>query len=125
MGVDYIATVRAREGHEDAVAEFYQGLEPLLAGAPGFMGRRILRERPGTMAEAVFRLYPPEELAGHGGSEHDHASGVHFVILERWESVDARMNFSRSVSGERMRALIPHLEPEHSHEFYEDVSPED
>ena len=26
---------------------------------------------------------------------------------------------------EEVRALIPHLEPEHSHEFYEDVSPED
>jgi hypothetical protein len=75
------------------------------------------------MAEAVFRLYPPEELANHREPPHAAPKGVHFVIIESWDSVDDRLNFSRGVSGDRMRELIPHLEPEHSHEFYEDVSP--
>jgi len=36
--------------------------------------------------------------------------------------VDERIAFARS-SG-RTKDLIPHILPEHSHEFYEDVTPE-
>ena len=120
--VIYVATVLARNGHEDEVAAFYQGRAPLSAEAKGFGSRKILKAQPGAMVEAVLRLVPAEELAGHKEPPHESAAGVQFIVVETWDSLDERIAFSRSLSADRSKALFPHLLPEHSHEFYEDVS---
>jgi quinol monooxygenase YgiN len=120
--VTYVATVYAKTGHEDEVAAFYQDLAPLSDRAKGFRGRQILKARPGTMVEAVLRIMTAEELAGHREPPHEEPQGVHFIIIETWDSVDDRIAFSRGLGKARNKALFPHLLPEHSHEFYEDVS---
>ena len=118
--VTYIVTVRAKPGHEQDVTRFYRDLEPLMRAARGYRGRRILRARPGTMAEAVRSRASPEELARH--PEHA-SSGTQFILIEEWDSIDERVEFSRSASANRGKDLFPHILPEHSHEFYEDVTP--
>jgi quinol monooxygenase YgiN len=117
--VTYIATVYAKPGHELAVTKFYQDLEPLLREAKGYHGRKILRARPGTMEAEVRRVIPPDQLKGH----HEDTPGVHFIMIEQWDSVADRVAFSRGASAQRTKELIPHILPAHSHEFYEDVSP--
>jgi hypothetical protein len=119
--VTYIATVLARPGHELEVTSFYQGLEPLLREARGFRGRQMFRARPGTMEAEVRRVTPAEELAKHAHEEGP--AGVHFVIIEQWDSVADRVAFSRGASRARSKDLFPHLLPDHSHEFYDDVTP--
>jgi len=116
----YIATVLAKPGHELEVTRFYQDLEPLLNEAKGYRGRTILRARPGTMEAEVRRVTPPAELAAHAREEGP--AGVHFVIIEKWDSVAHRVAFSRGASRARAKDLFPHLLPAHSHEFYEDVT---
>lgn len=118
--VTYIATIWAKPGHEHDVTRFYQDLESAMKDARGYRGRRILRARPGTAAAAMRKLVTAEEAARH--AEHE-AAGVHFVLIEQWDSVEDRVAFSRSASAARGRELIPHILPEHTHEFYEDVSP--
>lgn len=120
--ITYVATVFAKPGRELAVTQFYQDLEPFLKSAPGYRGRQMLRARPGTMEAEVRRVMSPEELTGHGQEDHD-PLGVHFVIVEQWDSVADRVAFSRGAAKTRSTALFPHLLPQHSHEFYEDVSP--
>lgn len=116
----YIATVTAKPGSENEVADFYLGLGPQYEGALGFKDRQILQARNGTMVEAVKRIRTAEELADHpADAEHP---GTHFIIIEQWDSVDDRINFSRSLDKSRSAKLFPHLLPEHSHEFYKDVS---
>ena len=88
--------------------------------ARGYRGRKILRARTGTMAAAVRKVVSAEEAARH--PEHE-AKGTHFVMVEQWDSVDERIAFSRGAAAGRTRDLIPHILPEHSHEFYEDVTP--
>ena len=117
--VHYIVMVWAKAGHEAQVAQFYQGLEPALRAAQGYRGRQILRARHGALAHEVLKAGPPKE-AGHGG--HAQPEGVQFVVVEQWDSVDDRMAFSRAASGNRGRDLFPYILPEHSHEFYEDVT---
>lgn len=118
--ITYVASVFARPGHELEVTAFYRDIEPLLRTAPGFRGRRILRARPGTMEAEVRRVTPPEQLKGpaHAGPE-----GVHFLLVEQWDSVADRVAFSMGVARGRNKELFPHLLPQHSHEFYEDVTP--
>ena len=118
----YIATVFAKLGHEDDVTRFYQGQEALLAKARGYRGRQILRARPGTMVAAVSKVMSKEDMARH--AEAEGPQGVHFVIVEQWDSIDDRVAYSRSVDSSRMKELIPHLLPEHTHEYYEDVTPQ-
>lgn len=118
--VTYIVTVWARPGHEAEVSRFYQDLEPALRQALGFRGRRILRARTGTMAAAVRKVLPPEELARMPEKP---PPGTHFILVEQWDSVEDRMAFSRGVSGSRGKELFPFILPEHSHEFYEDITP--
>lgn len=118
--VTYIATVLAKPGHENEVTRFYQDLEPLLKAAKGYRGRKILRARNGTMVEAVRKVVSAEEMARHP----EHApKGTQFVMIEQWDSVDERVAFSRGASAGRGKELYPHILPEHTHEFYEDVSP--
>jgi quinol monooxygenase YgiN len=118
--VTYVASLFAKPGHELAVTTFYQELESLMREAKGFRGRRIFRARPGTMEAEVRRVTPPEELKGHG---HEGPEGVHFLMVEQWDSVADRVAFSRGASKARNKDLFPHLLPQHSHEFYEDVTP--
>ncbi len=117
--VTYIASLLVRPGRELAVTRFYQDLAPLLQDAKGFRGRQLLRARPGTMEAEVRRVTPPEELAGHA---HEGPEGVSFIIIEQWDSVADRVAFSRGASRARARDLFPNLLPQHSHEFYEDVT---
>lgn len=117
----YIATLFAKPGHELEVTRFYQELEPLLKAAKGYRGRTILRARPGTVEAEVRRVTPPEELKAHAHEEGP--AGVHFVMIEQWDSVSDRIAFSRGASRARSRELFPHLLPTHTHEFYEDVTP--
>jgi len=119
--ITYVASLYAKPGHELEVTKFYQDLEPLMRAAPGFRGRRILRARPGTMEAEVRRVTPPEELKGH--AHESGPEGVHFVMVEHWDSVADRVAFSRGASRARNKDLFPHLLPQHSHEFYEDVTP--
>jgi quinol monooxygenase YgiN len=118
--VTYIATVWAKPGHEEQVTKFYRDLEPLMRQADGYRGRQILRARSGTMAAAVRKVVTPEEAARHAEQEH---AGTHFVLVEQWDSVEQRIAFSRGAAAGRSRELFPHILPEHSHEFYEDVTP--
>jgi quinol monooxygenase YgiN len=119
--VTYIASLFAKPGHELEVTRFYQDLEPLMRAAPGFRGRKIFRARPGTMEAEVRRVTPPEDLKGRG--HEGGPEGVHFIMVEQWDSVAERVAFSRGASRARNKELVPHLLPQHSHEFYEDVTP--
>jgi hypothetical protein len=119
--VTYVACIYAKPGHELEVTKFYQDLEPLLKAARGYHGRRILRARPGTMEAEVRRVTPPEQLKGHG--HEGGPEGVHFIMVEQWDSVADRVAFSRGASAGRSKDLFPHILPQHSHEFYEDVTP--
>jgi len=118
---NYIVQVVAKPHHEQEVAQFYADLEPLLREAKGFKGRQMFQGRPGTMAAAVRAMYSEEELAKHAEPPHEHP-GTQFVVIEHWDSVDDRMQFSKNVQASRTKQLIPHLLPNHSHEFFEDIS---
>ena len=118
---NYIVTVTAKPGEENAVARFYRELEPLLQEAPGFLGRQIMQARVGTMSAWVQNNYSAEELARHPGPSHDD-EGTHFVVIEKWQSVDDRMNFTKERLKGLNQSLFPLLLPGHSHEFYEDIS---
>ena len=74
------------------------------------------------MVAAVRRIMTPDELAAHKEPPHEEPEGVHIIVIETWDSVDDRFAFSRGLGKERNKALFPHLLPEHTHEFYEDVS---
>jgi heme-degrading monooxygenase HmoA len=116
----YIATVWAKPGSETEVARFYTELGDQYDNAPGFQGRQILQARTGTMVEAVKRIRTQEELEAHPADAE--AKGTHFIIVEQWDSVDDRINFSRNLDKSRAAKLFPHLLPEHTHEFYSDVA---
>ena len=104
-------TVTAKPGHEDAVAEFYLKNEELLKSAPGFQGRKIYQAQVGEHVAAVRRAYTEEELAKHPEPPHEHP-GTAFIIIEFWDSIDARMDFSKNVmTGKSQASLFPHLEP--------------
>lgn len=116
----YVATVLAKKGHEDEVAKFYLDQGEELQDAQGFRGRQILKARTGAMRAAVSKVIPAEELAKHPAEE---PPGTQFIIIERWDSSDDKTAYSRAQDSGRSRDLIPHLLPEHSHEYYEDISP--
>jgi quinol monooxygenase YgiN len=117
----FIVTVFAKPGHEEDVAKFYRELEELNDQAEGFNGRQILQAKNGTMVESVLRHYTKEELKAH--AEAAPPEGTQFIIIEQWESVDQRTQFSKNAGGGRNAQLFPHLLPEHSHEFYRDITP--
>ena len=117
----YIVAVKSKPGHEKSVAQFYQSLGPLLASAQGFRSRKIHQAQNGTMAEGVGKLYTAEELARHAEPPHED-QGTQFIVVETWDSVEERLLFSKNVQGGRTKDLLPHLLPEHSHEFYEDIT---
>jgi len=117
----YVATLYAKKGAEAEVTKFYQDMEPLLRAAPGYKGRHLLRARPGTMFNIVKKYLTEEQLASN--REPPHAEGVQFVIVEMWETAEDRVKFSRGLDKNRNASLYPHLLPQHTHEFYEDVTP--
>lgn len=116
----YIATLMAKHGAEDDVTRFYQDMDEQMRAAPGFISRKIFRAEPGKMFEIVKNYVSEEELAA--ASERPHPEGVHFVMLEQWESAEDRVRFSRSLDKARSAKLYPNLLPQHTHEFYEDVT---
>jgi len=116
----YIASVLAKKGHESEVAKFYLDQDDELKGTQGFRGRQILQARTGAMRAAVSKVIPAEEMAKHPAEE---PPGTHFIIIEQWDSSDDKTAYSRAQDSGRSKDLIPHLLPEHSHEYYEDISP--
>ncbi|MDJ0927298.1 MAG: hypothetical protein QNJ73_06550 [Gammaproteobacteria bacterium] len=117
----YVATMFAKHGSEDEVMRFYQDLEPQLRAATGYKGRHILRAKPGTLFDIVKDYFTEEQLAQN--PEPPHPEGVHFVMVEMWDSAEDRVRFSRGQDKARAQQLIPHLLPQHTHEFYDDVTP--
>jgi quinol monooxygenase YgiN len=119
--ITFIATVTAKTGHEPQVAEFYLSLGDALKATPGFTGRKIYQAKSGTMLAAVRAGMTEEQRAKLDAAGHEDV-GTRFILIESWDSVDARMAFSRGASAQRMAELIPHLLPEHTHEFYEELA---
>lgn len=116
----YIATLWAKHGTEEEVTRFYQEMDEQMRAAPGFRGRQIFRAHPGRMLEIVKKYISEEELAA--SSERAHPEGVHFVMIEQWDDAEDRVKFSRSLDKARAAKLYPNLLPQHTHEFYEDVT---
>jgi heme-degrading monooxygenase HmoA len=116
----YVATVLAKKGHEAEVEKFYVGQEGELKAAKGFRGRQILKARTGAMRAAVGKMLPPEQVAKHPAEE---PPGTHFIIIERWDSSADKTAYSLAQDKGRSKDLIPYLLPEHTHEYYEDVTP--
>ena len=116
----YIATLFAKHGAEDDVTRFYQEMDEQMRGAKGFRGRKIFRAQPGRMFEIVKQYVSAEELAA--AKEPPHPPGVHFVMIEEWDTAEDRVRFSRSLDKARSAKLYPHLLPQHTHEFYVDVT---
>ncbi len=117
----YIVTLFIKTAHAEDVLRYYQDLEPQLHEASGFRSRQIYLAKPGTMAAAVRKMYSEEELAKHAEPPHEDP-GVQLIMIEQWDSVDERMSFSKNIAAGRQKEIIPHLMPNHSHEFYEDRS---
>lgn len=118
---NFVITFTAQPGKEDIIADFYTALQPEYEAAKGFRGRQIFRARPGTMRDAVSKVMSPEEMAKHPESKSD--GSVHFIIIEKWDSIDDRMAFSATQDKSRNAALFPNLKPEHTHEYYDDITP--
>ncbi len=119
----YIVMVMVKSGHEQQVADFYLSLTDALNSAPGFEGRTIYQARTGTMLAAVLAGMTPEErekFAARGHDDHKE-EGTRFILIEKWASVEDRMTFAKSAASQRTADLIPHLMPEHTHEFYEEI----
>jgi hypothetical protein len=121
---NFIIALTAKPGAEDNVTDFYLSQEADYKDAKGFRGRSIYRAKAGTMVAAVKKRISAEELAKHPEQHHGEEKGVHFVIVEQWDSVDDRMNFSMGRDKSRDRVLFPNLMPEHTHEFYGEVNAE-
>jgi len=120
---NFVITLTAKPGAEKKVADFYVKQNAEYEKADGFIGRQILRAKTGTMVEAVKKRFTAEELAKHPEQHHEGEPAVHFIIIEQWESVDKRMDFSMNRDKARDRELFPNLLPAHTHEFYEELKP--
>jgi len=117
----YILNVIAKRGHENAVTELFESSLDKLEQADGFQSRTIYRAKDGLFVEKVKQMYTKDELEKMGNQEVPGPDGVHFMIHENWESPDHRMRYSRADAHKFTAQLIPHILPEHSHEFYETV----
>ena len=117
----FIITIMAKSGHEAQVTRFYESLREKSKNAKGLIDRKMFRARTGLMAEEVKKIYTAEQLAAHPEPPHADA-GTQFVIVEIWESIEDRMlNSKNSETESRIKDLVPHLLPDHSHEFYEEI----
>jgi hypothetical protein len=117
---NFIITLTALPGKGSAITDFYTSQQADLDAAKGFNGRTIYCSRPGTMADHLRKVMTPEQMAGHPDPGQD--GSVHFVIIEKWDSIADRMAFSATQDKSRNAALIPNLKPQHTHEYYDDVS---
>ena len=118
---NYIITFSAKLGKADTVSQFYLDLQPHYEKAKGFRGRQIFRARPGTMVEALRKVMTAEQIAQHPAPPDD--GSIHFVVIEKWDSIEDRMAFSASLDKSRNAELFPNLLPQHTHEYYTDISP--
>lgn len=116
----FIVHISAKHGHEDAVARHYIDGEADMKNAKGYRGRKVFQAETGKMVEAVHRFYTSEELAADPEPPHG-PQGTDFVVIEYWDSVDDRMTYSKNRSGSKAD-FVTHLEPDHSHEFFKQIS---
>ena len=75
----------------------------------------------GLFLKMVEQTYTKEELEKMAGQEIPGPEGVHFMIHEIWDSAEQRMRYSRADEHKFTLRLVPHILPEHSHEFYETI----
>ena len=120
---NYVICISALPGKEEAVASFYKEQQAEYEKAKGFIGRKIYMSRPGTMVAELRKVMTPEEMAKHPEPEHHDDGSVHFIIVEEWDSIDDRMAFSATQDKSRAKDLFPNLKPEHTHEYYSDITP--
>lgn len=117
----FIVLLQIKPGHEQDVADYYRALESDLKDAPGFRGRKIYLAERGRMASELMTVYTREDLAKDPEPPHED-DGTQLVVIEQWDTSKQRLEFSKKVSGKRKTGIIPYLLPEHSHEFYTDLS---
>ena len=117
----YILNIIAKRGHENAVTDLFESLQEELEQADGFHSRTIYRAKDGLFLETVKQVYTKDELDKMANQEVPGPDGVHFMIHETWESPDQRVRHSRADGHKFTAQLVPHILPEHSHEFYETV----
>lgn len=115
----FIVNVIAKRGHEDIVTEVFQSVQERLEQADGFQSRTIYRAKDGLFLNMVKQSYTKEELDKMAAQEMPGPEGVHFMIHEIWDSPEQRMRFSRAEGHKFTARLVPHILPDHSHEFYE------
>lgn len=116
-----VVQITARAGMEDKVESFYLGQQAEYEAAPGFIDRTILKARTGVMFDALKSRMTAEQIARHPAPEAAGEQGTDFILIERWESVEDRMNFTMNRSRERDKELFPYLLPRHASEFYDVV----
>ncbi|MGI9291201.1 MAG: hypothetical protein ACR2QG_07985 [Gammaproteobacteria bacterium] len=116
----FIVHISAKHGSADSVAQYYADGEAEMKKAPGYRGRKIYQAETGKMVEAVHRFYTPDELARDPEPPHG-PQGTDFIIIEYWDSVDERMAFAKQRKQDK-KGLVIHLEPDHSHEFFREIS---
>ena len=117
----YILNVIAKRGHENAVTDLFESLQEQLEQADGFQSRTIYRAKDGLFLDTVKQVFTKEELDQMANQEMPGPDGVHFMIHETWESPEQRVRYSHGNERQFLGQLVPHLLPEHSHEFYEVV----
>lgn len=118
-----VVRIVAKEGMEEKVEQFYLSQQAEYAAAEGFISRTILRARTGAMIKTILSRLTPEQIAKHPKPpESEGEQGTEFLLVERWESIDARTNFTMSRSKERDKDLFPYLLPQHASEYYDEVS---
>jgi hypothetical protein len=117
-----VVRIAARSGMEDKVEAFYLNQQAEYEAATGFLGRTILKAKTGAMLESIQSRMSAEQMAKHPAPEIDEEQGTEFILIERWESIELRMDFTMSRSRERDKDLFPYLLPQHSAEFFEAVT---
>lgn len=116
----YIATIFVKPGFEDQVAAYHKSMQDEMSGVPGFIGREVYQADNGRLMDEAKKIYTEEEIKQN--AEDHHTPSTHFVMIEKWESADARMKFVKSVASEKKHEIIPYLLPDHTHEFYSQIA---
>ena len=109
----FVTAFSALPGKEAEVSEFYAELQPEYEAAKGFQGRQVLRAQTGRMAEALLKVMTPEQMAQH--PEPDMDGSTHFVIIEKWDSIEDRMAFSATQDKSRNARLFLNQLPRFLH----------
>lgn len=118
-----VVRIAAKEGMEENVEQFYLSQQAEYEAAEGFISRQILRARTGAMIKTILSRLTPEQIAKHPKPpEPEGEQGTEFLLIECWESVEARTNFTMSRSKERDKDLFPYLLPQHASEYYDEVT---